>query len=370
MNGLRAMPLRVAFASWPAEATPVDRLEPGYTILLPSPMDMPFLLRFAMEGLRSLDLTHCREIIVVPDAWGTDGGRALMEVADQFSDLPVRCLSLKPRDYRWVRRLKPRGGSATHWLAVVNGTGVVRTTHCLLHDADAFFLDAGGLERQYAETIGRGMHALGVDARWDPFFVEAGMSIPGTWELMYATAWARSRGPVALKGRWALTDRGPFVFDTMLQPQYEDYGTGRIGVMGTPPRFVHFNGTIVSYRAYRDRGGAGVSDDLFRVLLLALLEDAVAVSAEHRVALPLAELAQGLTDASAPVRYTEAIQRRGYAEFRHMLQELMDSPLFAGARAARVATAVAPWDAHFAYDPSAPVVAALSQGQVRTTNVS
>ena len=47
--------------------------EDGYTIVLPSPMDMPFLLRYALEGLAHLNTENCRQILVVPDGCVDDG---------------------------------------------------------------------------------------------------------------------------------------------------------------------------------------------------------------------------------------------------------------------------------------------------------
>ena len=49
----------------------------GYTILMPMPSDMPFLLRFALEGLRAMDTTHCNQIVVIPDGFSDDGAQAL-----------------------------------------------------------------------------------------------------------------------------------------------------------------------------------------------------------------------------------------------------------------------------------------------------
>ena len=91
---------------------------------------------------------------------------------------------------------------------IVNGIPHARCGHAFLHDADAFFLEADGLERQYRECRDRGMDTLGVTARWDTVLPEAGYGIPGTWELMFSTRWARSLPAVDLKGRWRDTPRG------------------------------------------------------------------------------------------------------------------------------------------------------------------
>ena len=66
---------------------------------------------------------------------------------------------------------------------------------------------------------------------------------------------------------------GPYEFDSMLYPMYLDAPSGTIGVMEPPPGLVHFNGTIVSYRFFRM--GRGKVDELFRLLLLAMLEDLI-----------------------------------------------------------------------------------------------
>ena len=89
----------------------------------------------------------------------------------------------------------------------------------------------------------------------------------------------------------------------MLHAQFLDYPSGRVGVMASPPRFVHFNGTIVTYRDFRNRAGRTVSDELFRVLLLAVLEDLIPDRDGGSVVPPVEELSQGLADPRAPVTY-------------------------------------------------------------------
>ena len=45
----------------------------------------------------------------------------------------------------------------------------------------------------------------------------------------------------------------------MLYPQFLDYPSGKVGVMDPAPRFVHFNGTILTYRFFRDAAAAAWS---------------------------------------------------------------------------------------------------------------
>jgi hypothetical protein len=326
----------------------------GYTIVLPSPMDMPFLLRYALEGLAHLNTENCRQILVVPDGFVGDRGDALERVIETFNDPRVALIRPRAIDYFLYKRMKPRGAATTHWMMAVLGIEHARCAHAFLHDADAFFLEADGLERHYRECRDRGFSALGVTARWDPFFAEAGYVIPGTWELMFSTRWARSRSPYALKNGWHSTRDGAFEFDSMHYPMYCDAPSGTIGVMEPPPRLVHFNGTIVSYRYFRM--GRGKVDELFRLLLLAILEDLIP-SAGGRVVPTVATLVRGLTDPDQPVSYNSAVAVEQYPIFRRLLDEICTAPIFAGSRADRIRELVRPFDVHFE-----PLLAAAVDG--------
>ncbi len=345
-------------------------LEPGYTIVLPSPMDIPFLLRLGLEGIRCVDTTHCRQIIVVPDGWGSDGGASLKAVVAEFDDPRIEYVDLSRREYRLIRSMRPPGCAATHWMLVVNGTRPARCEYAFLHDADAFFLDAGGIERQYREAVERRMYTLGVTPRWDHFFVDLNYKIPGTWELMYSVRWARSRKPYELKGRRVKTQHGVHQFDSMLYPQYLDYESGRIGVMDEPPEFVHFNGTVFSYRLYRDAGQVQIVDELFRVLLLSLIQSALGGKGADGGSLPsVAELSRGLDDPGALVSYRSEVNRRGYPEFRQMVETMCAAPVFRGARSKSIQQDLRVFDDHFEYDPAGGVLPALSPGDTRIAGI-
>jgi hypothetical protein len=342
VRGINPKQLAVAmfFSQWWRQCA----FEDGYTIVLPSPMDMPFLLRYALEGLAHLNTENCRQILVVPDGCVDDRGDALQRVIDAFDDPRVALIRPRAIDYFLFKRMKPPGGASTHWMMVVQGIAHARCGHAFLHDADAFFLEADGLERQYHECRERGLSALGVTARWDPFFVEAGYVIPGTWELMFSMRWARSRSPAALKNGWRSTPHGAFESDSMHYPMYLDFPSGTIGVMDPPPRLVHFNGTIFTYRSFRS--GQGKIDELFRLLLLAMLEDLIP-SPGGRVVPTVDELVRGLTDPEQPVGYNSAVAIEQYPIFRRLLDELCTAPIFAGPRADRIRELIQPFDGHF-----------------------
>jgi hypothetical protein len=357
--GIRPKQLALAllFSRWRRPCA----FEDGYTIVLPSPMDMPFLLRYALEGLAHLNTENCHQILVVPDGFVADRGDALERVISTFDDPRVTLIRPRTFDTFLSKRMKNagRGAATTHWMMAIQGIAHARCGHAFLHDADAFFLEADGLERQYRECRDRGFSALGVTARWDPFFVAAGYTIPGTWELMFSTRWARSRSPFALKNGWHTTPLGDYEFDSMHYPMFLDAPSGTIGVMEPPSRLVHFNGTVVSYRFFRM--GRGKVDELFRLLLLAILEDLVPSPGE-RVVPTVAELVRGLTNPAQPVTYTSAVAVEQYPIFRGLLDDLCTAPIFAGPRAERIRELVRPFDAHFE-----PLVAEAMAGATNET---
>src|SRR5438270_11560326 len=104
--------LSLFFGRWRRSCSSVD----GYTILLPSPMDMPFLLRFALEGLRHQDTSHCHQIIVIPDGYGAGGATALQQVVDSCGDPRVELVRLRPAAHFLVHRVgSSLGGINPEW---------------------------------------------------------------------------------------------------------------------------------------------------------------------------------------------------------------------------------------------------------------
>ena len=255
-------------------------------------------------------------------------------VIETFDDPRVALIRPRAIDYFLYKRMKPVGGAATHWMMVVLGIEHARCGHAFLHDADAFFLEADGLERQYRECRDRGFSALGVTARWDPFFAEAGYVIPGTWELMFSTRWARSRSPSALKNGWHPTQHGAFEFDSMHYPMYLRLLPRGRSASWSLPR-ASSTSTERSSPTAISGSGRGKVDELFRLLLLAMLEDLIP-SPGGRVVPTVDELVRGLTDPDQPVSYNSAVAIEQYPIFRRLLDELCTAPIFAGSRADRI----------------------------------
>jgi hypothetical protein len=348
--------LRLLFGRW-GRSAPISG---GYTILLPSPADMPFLLRYALEGLKHLDLSRCSQVIVLGDGCAED--RALREVVEELSDPRVEVARVGPLAHFFVHKMGRVGGEVanwTHWAMIVEGIRRARGDYIFLHDADAFFLDADSLERQYQACVDRGMDTLGVTPRNDPVYGELGLTIPGTWELMFSNRWARRHAPIDHKGRRRETPSGVIEFDTMLYPQFVDYPSGKVGALDPPPRLIHFAGAITTYREFRNRVGKPVIDELFRLLFLAILEDLVPASTGGRVFPTVDELAGGLSDPSARVTYQSKVATQEFPIFREMIEDLCESPLMKGERAARIRGLIRPFDDHFASRKADPTLGSL-----------
>jgi hypothetical protein len=363
LRDLKWQALAAFFGRWRRPRPSVE----GYTILLPSPMDMPFLLRFALEGIRHVDTSHCRQIIVIPDGYGADRGAALQQVVDSCNDSRVQLVRLRPTAHFLVHRIGSLLGGINpewaYWAMVIEGINQATSEYIFLHDADAFWLEADALERQYRKCRGRGMATLGVMARWDPFFREIGYTIPGTYELMFSARWARRYSPLDLKAQKRLTKYGFREFDTMLYPQFQEYPSGKIGVLEPPMRLVHFNGAITIYRLFRERMGQPLNDDGFRLLFLALMEDLIPSSSGDRLLPSVSDLARGLDDPSAMITYGSSPAARDYPTFRAMIEDLCNSPIFQGARAAQVRASIYPFDRHYENRLAANAVGATdSQG--------
>ena len=112
---------------------------------------MPFLLRFALEGLKHLDLDQCSQIIVLGDGFADDS--ALRKVVEEAADPRVEIAGVGPVAHFFVHKMGREGGGIanwTHWAMIVEGTRRARGEYVFLHDADAFFLEADGLDGSIA----------------------------------------------------------------------------------------------------------------------------------------------------------------------------------------------------------------------------
>jgi hypothetical protein len=118
--------------------------------------------------------------------------------------------------------------------------------------------------------------------------------------------------------------------------------------MEEPPLVVHFHGAVTTYRILKDRPRQSVIDELFRLLLLSLLEELLPAPDGTRLLPKPCELARGLDDDSVPVRYNTDGAAEQYPTFRKQLEELCRAPIFEGERAERIRDLIRPFDDYFA----------------------
>ena len=297
----------------------------GYTVVIPAPMDMPFLAYYALKALSKLDLSSCREILVVPDGCGTDNGRALSDVLKLINLDKARLLPLTKRN-KLVISLFGDSGIA-HWMTIVEAINNSETNSLFLHDADAFFTDEDFIENNYREFDNTNLNCLGVTSRWDPFMQSKNMQLPATWELFFSSAWARSWSPVSHKAGSRYTDTGKEFFDTMLYPMYRSYSVDRVQVRPSAS-FMHLAGTVVTYRRWLDHINRPVGDELFRLLFLSLLKE-LSPPIESDFRLPsVAVLSEGVFDSKKMVHYNFPGAANNYHEFRRFVDALLGLELF------------------------------------------
>lgn len=315
----------------------------GYTVVIVAPMDMPFLTYLALRGLNETDLTNCNEILVVPDATGSDGGSSIVAAIDASKMNNVRFIPVSKRNRLAVSLFSDTG--VIHWAAILEAIKAANTDLIYLHDVDAFFLEPALIQSHYEACRTGDIKTLGVTARWDPFFINQDIKLPGTWELMFSSAWAKKWSPVEhLAATRNISDKKMF-FDTMLYPQYMEYNSGGILVKESNS-FVHIAGTIVTYRKFNEYSNRPVGDELFRLLFLSMLKS-LSPDLNSRCQLPsLDYLCSGLTNCNQKVHYCFPGAAQNYWEFKQTIDNLLNAPLFNSSRQKIIQT-LAPFDEHF-----------------------
>src|SRR5258706_7880526 len=220
----------------------------GYALGVRRPMDMPFLTYLALKGLRNVDLDHCDEVVVVPDACGTRNPAGLADAISAAGMRDVRLLPVSARQRAVIGALGQDPGLAD-WTMIAEAIDCTDSDWIFLHDTYAIFTEAGLVEANYALCRARECLALGVTARWDPDFVRLGVKLAGTWEMMFSTQWARRWRAVGHLHGLRKTQCGPGLFDSMLYPQFRDFSSGGIQVRESNS-FLHLSGVGTTYRRF------------------------------------------------------------------------------------------------------------------------
>jgi hypothetical protein len=228
----------------------------------------------------------------------------------------------------------------------VTGVDNAIGTHAIWHDSDLFLDEPGFLDRHFKACRDGGLSMIGLDEAWDDWYRNHGMPhVVSTWETAYDLAWVRSFKPWEHRGYAGSVGEQQVTFDITFGPQTQTQ-PAFIARNTHPPRFLHFNHTIGTYRAFQRsfRRRRPHEDSGFRVLLVRLLADALDGSNRDYEAPTVNELIRGLRDAAAPVTYTRAETVAEYPAFRAELENVIQGGFLGIEHAAAMSEGVRPFD--------------------------
>lgn len=324
------------FARWPRPRPQ----QPGYTLLLPVPGDLPVFLELALAVCRLQRADHRVSTVVLPDVRTPEVESIVARQRASWPG-PLELLPL-PRPERWVLpRLRNPGRN--HGVQLITGIAASKSSHVVLHDADLFLLGEAAHEQQYSFAVANDLSVLGVSPAWDGWFAERGLQLAATWEMLATVDWLRRHPPHRLIGHDAVLFGELHTFDTTFWAQAHT-DPREIAVRALTDDLIHFNYVISAYRAYQRSSGPFHDSDL-RLLLIRVLIDLFDTT-QTPYALPdLDLLAAGLGDPGAAVYYL-ASDAATYAAFRGRLDGIVTGP-WASERRARVAPALRAFDDWF-----------------------
>lgn len=328
------------FNDWPAP----QPAEPGYTLLVPVPGDLPVFLELALNVLARQEAAHRVETLVIPDKMTPAMSAITAGYAGTWKG-PLRTLAL-PLPERFVLPLM-RNPGRNHGVQLIEGISNARGSHVLLHDADLFLLDPAVLDERWVEASTDKLFALGVSPVWDSWFTTHGYELTATWELCADRDWLRAFPPAMHIGHEAEALGERHVFDTTLRAQLLS-DPRRIRTHEIEDRIVHFNYVISTYRHFQNAKGT-FTDDKFRLLLIRLFIDLFARQ-EAPYNLPgLDELAASLGRGEGAVAYPAATPAAiaDYQAYRRNVERILTGP-WAAEKGADLSGRLAPFDAYYA----------------------
>ncbi len=330
-------PLR--FSRWRAPAT----AEPGFTLLLPVPGDLPVFLDLALKVCVLQQSPSRAATLVIPDLRTPSIERITERYRSRWSG-PLEVVDLPRPERALLPRLKDPGRN--HGVQLIAGVQASRTSHIVLHDADLFLLDPGAHEQQYRLAERDGLAALGVSPPWDPWYEQHGLHLAATWELCARVDWLRSVPPHRHLGHDADMFGERHTFDTTFWAQART-PPHRLAVHGLGGGLIHFNYVISAYRAFQ-RSSGSFRDDRYRLLLIRVLIDLFDEDQAIYDVPSLETLAAGLRDPAARVSYVGA-ETQVYASFRRQLEGILAGPWSEPGLATRTRAALAPFDEYLSY---------------------
>jgi hypothetical protein len=136
LNDLRILLINLFYSKWKNKCL---NLTDGYTLLIPTPSDLPIFLELTLEIISKQNKTNLEEIIVVPD-WPSKKFKSYFENKLISFDVPIKVIDLGLKD-RLAWKLT-RSITTRHFTQLIRAVDAVRTEYAIIHDADLFLLQA------------------------------------------------------------------------------------------------------------------------------------------------------------------------------------------------------------------------------------
>ncbi len=320
-------------------------LQPGYTLLLPVPGDLPVFLELALAAAASQDSAHRRATMVIPDRPTPEITSIVESYRKDWND--ELSVTLLPSPERWFLPIM-KSGSRNHGMQLIAGVTQCKTTHILLHDADLFPCNTDLLEQQYLRCVERDLSCFGVSGVWDGWYETHGLKLAATWELVARVEWLRSFTPYQHIGHPDELFDESHVFDTTLFPQAVT-DPNKVDHAGLSDEFVHFNYVITAYRFFQ-RHGPGYLDDRFLMLFISLMTDLLGAG-KYGSALPVPEkMVEALHASSPAIQFpAPAIATETYERFRLKLGQVLVAPWLPAASVTRIQPIIEEFDRHYGF---------------------
>lgn len=322
--------------------------QPGYTLLVPVPGDLPVFLDIALAVCRLQQSSSRISTLVLPDV-STPAMSAAVEAAKPTWNGPLELVPLGAPERVLLPRLKDPGRN--HGSQLIAGVSAARSTHVVLHDADLVMLQDNVHDSQYARAVAHDLDALGISPSWDPWYAQHGLQLAATWEMTARVDWLRSFPPHRHLGHDAELFGERHTFDTTFWAQCHT-PQARIDVHELGDDVVHFNYVISTYRRFQRHAGPDpFVDSNFRLLLIRLFIDLFDQGRGSYTLPTLTELTRGLTAGDAPVTYpTDGGDT--YRSFRSKVSDILAGPWTTADRRERATEALSAFDSFYAWLPA------------------
>jgi hypothetical protein len=242
-SNIRRSLIKFFYAYWHNK----DRiLEDGYTLLVPTPSDLPVFIEITIDVISKQNQSWLKEIIVVPD-WPSKKFEAYFEGRkDHIHSVPMRLVNIDLKDklaWKLTKSVNTR-----HFTQLIKAVDSLKTKHAIIHDADLFLIPGNFLLEQYLHCRDNNLNVYGLDIR-KSFARDDRKEFVATWEMTFSTKWFLSFRPSKHKGQLTKVNGIYQEYDTTLLPQYLT-DVSKISWRNRENEYFHFNYTICGYRCF------------------------------------------------------------------------------------------------------------------------